>query len=86
MIIDSPPIAAVSDCFTLSGLVDKTLYVVRWEKTPRNVALAGIRQMIDAGADLAGIVVARVDVKKHARYGYADSGYYQGSYRKYYVN
>jgi succinoglycan biosynthesis transport protein ExoP len=86
VIIDSPPIAAVSDCFTLSGLVDKTIYVIRWEQTPRNVALAGIRQMIDAGADLAGIVVARVDVKKHARYGYADSGYYRGSYRKYYVN
>ena len=86
VIINSPPIAAVSDCFTLSGLVDKTIYVVRWEQTPRNVALAGIRQMMDAGADIAGIVVARVDVKKHARYGYANSGYYQGNYRKYYVN
>jgi capsular exopolysaccharide synthesis family protein len=86
VIIDSPPIAAVSDCFTLSGLVDKTIYVIRWEQTPRNVVLAGVRQMVDAGADIAGIVVARVDVKKHARYGYADSGYYQGSYRKYYVN
>ncbi len=86
VIIDSPPIAAVSDCFTLSGLVDKTIYVIRWEQTPRNVALAGVRQMIDSGADIAGIVVARVDVKKHARYGYADSGYYQGGYRKYYVN
>ena len=30
--------------------------------------------------------LARVDVKKHARYGYANSGYYQGTYRKYYVN
>jgi exopolysaccharide transport family protein len=86
VIIDSPPIAAVSDSFSLSGMVDKTIYVIRWEQTPRNVALAGIRQMVDAGADIAGIVVARVDVKKHARYGYADSGYYQGSYRKYYVN
>jgi polysaccharide biosynthesis transport protein len=86
VIIDSPPIAAVSDCFTLSGMVDKTVYIIRWEQTPRNVALAGIRQLVDAGADLAGIVVSRVDVKKHARYGYADSGYYQGSYRKYYVN
>jgi hypothetical protein len=50
------------------------------------VALAGIRQMVEAGADIAGIVLSRVDVKKHARYGYADSGYYQGYYRKYYVN
>jgi polysaccharide biosynthesis transport protein len=86
VIIDTPPIAAVADSFTLSGIVDKSIYVIRWEQTPRNVALAGIRQMLDAGADIAGIVLARVDVKKHARYGYADSGYYRGYYRKYYVN
>lgn len=86
VIIDSPPVAAVSDSFTLSGLVDKAVYVIRWETTPRNVALAGIRQMLDAGADLAGVILSRVDFKKHARYSYADSGYYQGSYRKYYVN
>ena len=86
VIIDSPPVAAVSDAFTLSGLVDKAIYVIRWEQTPRNVALAGIRQMIEAGGDIAGIVLSRVDVKKHARYGYADSGYYQGYYRKYYIN
>src|SRR5919106_3708607 len=86
VILDSPPVAAVSDALTLSGMVDKSLYVIRWERTPRNVALAGIRQMLDAGADIAGVVLSRVDVKKHARYGYADSGYYQGRYRKYYVN
>jgi capsular exopolysaccharide synthesis family protein len=86
VIIDSPPVAAVSDSFTLSGLVDKAIYVIRWEDTPRHVALAGTRQMLDAGADIAGVILSRVDVRKHARYGYADSGYYQGSYRKYYVN
>src|SRR5918996_2776834 len=86
VILDSPPLAAVSDSFALSGIVDKAVYCIRWEQTPRNVALAGIRQMVEAGADIGGIIVSRVDVKKHARYGYADSGYYQGSYRKYYVN
>jgi polysaccharide biosynthesis transport protein len=86
VIIDTPPVTAVSDSFTLSGIVDKSIYVIRWEQTPRNVALAGIRQLVEAGADIAGIVLSRVDVKKHARYGYADSGYYQGYYRKYYVN
>ena len=86
VIIDSPPVAAVSDSFTLSGLVDKSIYVIRWEETPRNIALAGIRQMLESGGDVAGIVLSRVDVKKHARYGYADSGHYQGNYRKYYVN
>ncbi len=86
VIIDTPPIAAVSDCFTLSSLVDKAIYVIRWEQTPRNVALAGIRQLAEAGADIAGIVLSRVDLKKHARYGYANSGYYRGSYQKYYIN
>ena len=76
----------MSDSFTLSGIVDKSIYVIRWEQTPRNVVLAGIRQMIEAGADIAGVVLSRVDVKKHARYGYANSGYYRGYYSKYYVN
>jgi capsular exopolysaccharide synthesis family protein len=86
VIIDTPPIAAVSDSFTLSSLVDKALYVIRWEQTPRNVALAGIRQLAEAGADIAGIVLSRVDLKRHARYNYADSGYYRGNYQKYYIN
>jgi len=86
VIVDTPPVAAVSDALTLSGIVDKAIYVIRWEQTPRNVVLAGMRQMFEAGADIAGIVLSRVDLKKHARYGYADSGYYRGSYSKYYVN
>ncbi len=86
VIIDSPPVGAVSDSLILSGLVDKTLYVVRWQQTPRNVANAGIRQIQEAGGDLAGVVLSRVDVKKHAQYGYADSGSYAGTYGKYFVN
>jgi polysaccharide biosynthesis transport protein len=86
VILDSPPVGAVSDGLTLAGIVDKSLYVIRWEQTARNVVLAGMRQMFEAGAEIAGVVLSRVDVKKHARYGYADSGYYRGSYSKYYVN
>jgi capsular exopolysaccharide synthesis family protein len=86
VIIDSPPVAAVSDSFTLSGIVDQAIYVIRWEQTPRNVALAGIRQLLESGGNLAGVVLSRVDVKRHAQYGYADSGQYQGAYQKYYTN
>ena len=62
------------------------MFIVRWERTPRNVALSGLAQLAEAGADIAGVVLSRVNVRKHARYGYADSGYYSGYYRKYYVN
>ena len=80
VIIDTPPIAAVSDSFTLSSLVDKALYVIRWEQTPRNVALAGIRQLVEAGADIAGIVARRPEEARAVRLRH--SGYYRGSYQK----
>ena len=86
VIIDSPPVAAVSDSLILGGLVDRSIYVIRWRETPRNLVIAGMRQMLDAGANLAGVVLSRVDLIKHARYEYADSGSYRGSYRKYYSN
>jgi len=86
IIIDSPPVGAVSDSLILAPQVDKTVYVVRWQETARNVAMAGIRQIEEAGGDLAGVILSRVDVKKHARYGYADSGSYAGYYGKYYQN
>ncbi|MEZ5823986.1 MAG: polysaccharide biosynthesis tyrosine autokinase [Geminicoccaceae bacterium] len=86
VIIDSPPVGAVSDSLILSPQVDRTLYVVRWQETPRNVAQAGIQQVVDAGGELAGVVLSRVNIRKHAQYGYADSGSYSGYYGKYYQN
>jgi hypothetical protein len=40
---------------------------------------------VEAGADMAGLVLSRVNVRKHARYNYRDSGYYyDDKYTKYY--
>ncbi len=86
VIIDSPPVGAVSDSLILSEQVDKTVYVVRWETTPRKLAASGIQQIEDAGGDLAGVILSRVNIKRHAQYGYADSGTYAGYYGKYYQN
>jgi len=85
VILDMPPLLAVSDILVLARKVDKIVFVVRWEKTPRESALTAIRQLLDTGADMAGVVLSQVDVRKHAQYHYADSGYYQGGYAKYYL-
>ncbi|MHA1569954.1 MAG: hypothetical protein ACTSXZ_10825, partial [Alphaproteobacteria bacterium] len=61
------------------------LFVVRWAKTRRETVLAGIKQVKEAGAHLAGLVLSQVDIRKHAQYEYRDSGYYYGSYSKYYI-
>lgn len=84
IVIDSSPVLAVSDSRVLSRFVDKTIFVVRWVETRREVAQMGLKQVVESGCDLAGVVLSMVNVKKHSRYGYGDSGYYYGRYRKYY--
>lgn len=79
IIVDSPPVLAVSEARILARLVDTSVFVVRWASTPREVVGLGIKQLRDAGGAVAGAVVSMVNVRKHARYGYGDSGYYYTS-------
>ena len=86
VVIDSAPVMAVSDTRILARFVDKTVFLVRWADTRRETAMAGLRQVVEAGADVAGVLLSMVDVKQHASYGYADSGYYYGRAKKYYTS
>jgi capsular exopolysaccharide synthesis family protein len=86
VLLDSAPVLAVSDTRILARLADKTVFLVRWADTPREVAVAALQQIVDAGADVIGVMLSMVDVKKHAGYGYSDSGYYYGSLKKYYTS
>lgn len=85
VVLDSPPILAVSDSRILSNEVAATVFLVRWADTKREVAIQGIKQMIASGGSLSGVVLSMVDAKKHAKYGYGDSGYYYGRIKKYYA-
>lgn len=86
VLIDTPPVLAVSDALPLLREVDATVFLVRWEKTKRDIAKAGLKLVLESGANLAGVVLSNVDVRKHSQYDYADSGYYyHKSYRKYYA-
>lgn len=87
VVLDTPPLLAVSDTLVLARQVEKTGFVVRWEATRRETVTAALRQLIDAGADIAGTVMTQVDLKKQARYGQSDSGYqyYYDRHMKYYT-
>ncbi len=85
VIFDSSPVLAISDVRRLVHFMDKVVYVVGWETTRRETVLAGIKQLANAGADFVGIVLGRVNTKKHAQYNYGDSGYYYGKTKKYYA-
>lgn len=84
VILDSAPVMAVSDSLVLSRLVDKTVFLIRWRETRRETATIALKQLMEAGADIAGVLLTMVNVKEHAQYGFGDSGSYVGKIRKYY--
>jgi len=85
IVIDSPPVLAVADARILSRLVDKVVYLVHWDSTPRDAIRTGLELLRGVGAPLHGIVLSQVNRKKHARYGYGDYGHYYGRYREYHA-
>jgi succinoglycan biosynthesis transport protein ExoP len=86
ILFDTPPVMAVADARVIGQVVDKTIFVVRWDKTPRKVAQASIELLRKGGTDVAGIVLQQVDLKRYGKLGYGDSGYYYhyGRYNNYY--
>lgn len=87
VIVDAPPVMAVADARQISQFVETTIFVIRWNKTPVKVARAALKQLDAVQANIAGIVLQSVDLKRYSRIGYGDSGYYYhyGKYGSYYT-
>lgn len=86
VVVDSPPLVAVSDSRLLAKQVDAAVLVVRWARTPRDVVGLAVKQLREARGDITGVVLSMVDPKKHAQYGFGDSAYYYGPVRRYYTS
>jgi succinoglycan biosynthesis transport protein ExoP len=86
VLFDSPPVMAVADARVIGQVVDKTIFVVRWDTTPRKVARASLDLLRKGGTVPTGIVLQQVDLKRYGKLGYGDSGYYYhyGRYNSYY--
>jgi len=83
VILDSAPLLPVHDTRILARLVDATVFVVRWEKTPRDAARNAARILADIHAPLAGVILTRANTKRFQYYSYGYQSYY--SYNKYYT-
>ncbi|MGE3623593.1 MAG: GumC family protein [Bdellovibrionales bacterium] len=86
VIIDTPPVIAITDAVLIAKMADTTVYLARWASTPREVISEGLRQLAKFNIKLAGLVLTQVDLQDRKRYGYDDYGYYHGRYKNYYTN
>jgi len=83
LIIDSPPLTAVTDSAVLAHRVDGVILVVKPSVTKMAAAKQAIDQLHKAGANILGVILNEVDLAR-SRYSYYQYKGYYYSYRSYY--
>jgi capsular exopolysaccharide synthesis family protein len=68
IVLDSPPVVAVTDSAILSTLVDGVILVVRAFKTTFALSRSGLRTLRDVDAPIAGAVLNAVNLDRHEYY------------------
>jgi Mrp family chromosome partitioning ATPase len=84
VILDTPPLTAVTDAAIIATQVGGVLVVVHGERTTREVLRSSLRQLRDVGARLIGGVLNNVDPSSRgygAYYYYHSAGYYSATPR-----
>lgn len=81
IILDSPPVMAVTDASVLSHIATGVVFVIGAEMTSRGAAKAALNQLDSAKARYIGGVLNKVDLRSNSYY-YAH--YYRREYNNYY--
>lgn len=76
LILDSPPMAVVTDAAILAPQVDGTILIIHTQRTTRDALRSALRQLRDVSGHLVGGILNNVDLSSQ-RYGYSSSYYYR---------
>ena len=63
VLIDSPPVMAVSDALLLSTMVDGVVVVIGSRGTPRDIVRHACSRLRHAHANILGTMINRVNIK-----------------------
>lgn len=80
VIIDTPPVLAVTDPVIISAQAGTTLMVSRFAKNPLKEVEVAMRRYQQNGINVKGIVFNAVE-RKASAYGYSNYGYYNYAYK-----
>ncbi len=78
IIVDCPPILAVSDATIIARLCDGCIFVVSQQKTEKNAAKESVKLLRDNNVNILGVVFTFISSKR--------SNYYSSRYKYYYQN
>jgi Mrp family chromosome partitioning ATPase len=82
IVIDTPPVMAVTDPNVIASLTDGVVFVIGAERTSYKLARRAIEQLERTRATFAGAVLNNVQIHRHAYYY---SQYYRREYANYYA-
>jgi len=83
IVIDSPPLAAVSDVLNLLPLADGVLYVIKFNTVKRKTAVVNVRRLWESNTPIFGAILNNI-TSTLASYYY--SSYSDKAYQDYYIN
>ena len=78
VVIDTPPVASVTDAVICSRVVDMAVFVVQYGGPKRQLVREGLKNLRRSGVRIPGAVINRVDVERSYYYysSYYSSHYY----------
>ena len=83
IVVDSPPLAAVSDALNLLKLVDGVVYVIKYNTVKRRTASINVRRLWESDTPVFGALLNNISTA-HSSYYY--SQYSDKAYRDYYIS
>ena len=78
VVIDGPPVLGLADAPLLASVAESTVLVVESRLSRTGDVQEMVRRLTDAGANLAGVILTKIALKR-SRYGYG-YGYGYGYY------
>ena len=82
IVIDSPPLAAVSDALNLLPYVDGVVYVIKFNTVKRKTAVANVRRLWEANTPVFGAILNNITTSLSSYYY---SQYSDKAYQDYYI-
>jgi capsular exopolysaccharide synthesis family protein len=75
IVFDTPPVMSTTEAISIGRLVDKTLFVVQWNKTSKALVAEALKQLRAGGLDMAGVVLQHVNLQRYGNIEFSDYGY-----------
>ncbi|MFP4068541.1 MAG: GumC family protein [Opitutales bacterium] len=83
IVVDSPPLAAVSDALNLLPLVDGVLYVIKFNTVKRKTAVVNVRRLWESNTPVFGAILNNITSSLSSYYY---SHYSDNKYQDYYLS